>query len=63
LDSATKLVRAGAEILVCPDNTVHQAFDLVREQSPAPWLHIAEAVAAVAAAPDFAASGFSVLVT
>jgi aspartate racemase len=44
LESAAKLVRAGAEILVCPDNTVHQGLDLVRERSPAPWIHIAEEV-------------------
>ena len=53
LSSATKLVKAGAEFLVCPDNTVHQALDLVRAQSPAPWLHIAEEVAAVAATNGF----------
>jgi aspartate racemase len=44
LDSAAKLVRAGAEILICPDNTIHQGLDLVREHSPAPWIHIAEEV-------------------
>jgi aspartate racemase len=49
LASAENLVRAGAELLVCPDNTAHQALDLVRAQSPAPWLHIAEEVGAVAA--------------
>src|SRR6185503_9941122 len=27
LDSATKLVDAGAELLICPDNTIHQAID------------------------------------
>jgi aspartate racemase len=53
LSSANKLVRAGAQLLICPDNTLHQALDLVREQSPAPWLHIAEEVAAVAAARGF----------
>ena len=42
LESAHKLVDAGAEILICPDNTVHQALDLVRDRSPVPWLHIAE---------------------
>ncbi|HEV2170993.1 MAG TPA: aspartate/glutamate racemase family protein, partial [Candidatus Binatus sp.] len=41
LESATKLIRAGAEILVCPDNTIHQGLDLIRERSPAPWIHIA----------------------
>ena len=46
--SAEKLVRVGAELLICPDNTVHQVFDLVAKDSPVPWLHIAEAVAAEA---------------
>jgi aspartate racemase len=53
LSSANLLVDAGAELLICPDNTLHQALDLVREQAPAPWLHIAEEVAAVAAARGF----------
>jgi len=48
LASANILVRAGASFLICPDNTTHQALDLVRDQSPAPWLHIAEEVASVA---------------
>ena len=41
------------ELLICPDNTVHQAIDLVRDQSPLPWLHIAEEVVAVAAERQF----------
>jgi aspartate racemase len=45
LDSAGKLARAGADFLVCPDNTCHQAMDLVLPRSPLPWLHIAEVVA------------------
>jgi aspartate racemase len=44
LESAARLVRAGAELLICPDNTVHQGLDLVRERSPVPWIHIAEEV-------------------
>ena len=44
IESAAKLVRAGAEILICPDNTIHQGLDLVREDSPVPWIHIAEEV-------------------
>lgn len=44
LESAKKLVRAGAQFLICPDNTIHQGLDLVRERSPAPWIHIAEEV-------------------
>jgi aspartate racemase len=43
-ESAARLVRAGAELLVCPDNTVHQGLDLVRARSPVPWIHIAEEV-------------------
>jgi len=53
LSSANILVRAGADLLICPDNTLHQALDLVRRQAPAPWLHIAEEVAAVAATRGF----------
>lgn len=48
LASATILVNGGAEFVLSPDNTVHQGLDLVRAQSPAPWLHIAEEVATVA---------------
>ena len=44
LESAKALVRTGAELLICPDNTIHQGLDLVRESSPAPWIHIAEEV-------------------
>lgn len=46
--SAEKLARAGADFLVCPDNTIHQAFDLVAHRSPRPWLHIAQEVASEA---------------
>ena len=45
LCSADKLARAGADFLICPDNTIHQAFDLVEHRSPRPWLHIAREVA------------------
>lgn len=45
LSSAEKLARAGADFLICPDNTIHQAFDLVEHRSPRPWLHIAHEVA------------------
>ena len=53
LRSAAALQRAGAEVLICPDNTAHQAIDLIRESSPLPWLHIAEEVATVAAQRGF----------
>ena len=45
LSSADKLAHAGADFLICPDNTIHQAFDLVEHRSPRPWLHIAREVA------------------
>ena len=45
LASARKLQAAGADFLICPDNTIHQAFDYVAPRSPLPWLHIAEVVA------------------
>jgi aspartate racemase len=45
LDSATKLEHAGADFLICPDNTIHQAMSLVEPRSRLPWLHIAEVVA------------------
>jgi aspartate racemase len=45
LESAAKLSKAGADFLICPDNTLHQALPLVESRSPRPWLHIAEEVA------------------
>ena len=48
LRSADKLAKAGADFLICPDNTIHQAFDLIEHRSPRPWLHIAREVAAEA---------------
>jgi len=45
LSSAEKLARAGADFLICPDNTIHRAFDLMIPRSPRPWLHIVEEVA------------------
>lgn len=45
LASAHKLAGCGADILVCPDNTIHAALPLVLPRSPRPWLHIAEVVA------------------
>lgn len=44
LQSARKLHRAGADFLICPDNTIHQALPCVLPHSPLPWLHIAEEV-------------------
>src|SRR5260370_42344934 len=44
LSSAQKLESIGAEVLICPDNTIHQAFSYVAERSAASWLHIAKIV-------------------
>jgi aspartate racemase len=49
LSSAHKLSKAGADFLICPDNTIHQAMPWVTRRSPLPWLHIAEVVAGAAA--------------
>jgi aspartate racemase len=45
LSSATTLSRAGAQLLICPDNTIHQALPWIERRLPRPWLHIAEVVA------------------
>ena len=45
LASAERCAKAGADFLICPDNTIHQCFDLVEHRSPRPWLHIAREVA------------------
>jgi aspartate racemase len=44
LRSAQALHRAGADFLICPDNTIHQALTDVLPSSPLPWLHIADEV-------------------
>ena len=44
LSSARKVAGAGAAFAISPDNTIHQAFDLVAAESPIPWLHIARVV-------------------
>ena len=59
LSSATKLARAGADFLICPDNTIHQAMQDVLPRSPLPWLHIAEVVAAEAAARGYRKLGIT----
>ena len=59
LDSARKLAAAGADFLVCPDNTIHQAYSRVAPRSPLPWLHIAEVVAQEAKARGFRRLGIT----
>ena len=45
LASAEKLASIGADFLICPDNTIHQALRYVEPHAPLPWLHIADVVA------------------
>lgn len=59
LSSANKLARAGADFLICPDNTIHQAMAHVLPHSPLPWLHIAEVVAIEAAARGYRKLGIT----
>jgi aspartate racemase len=59
LSSAQKLTRAGADFLICPDNTIHQAMPYVAPRSPRPWLHIAEVVADQAASRGFRRLGLT----
>jgi aspartate racemase len=48
LTSVQKLATIGATFAICPDNTAHIAIEKIVAQSPLPWLHIADAVAAEA---------------
>jgi aspartate racemase len=59
LASANKLAKIGADFLICPDNTIHQAFPYVESRSPLPWLHIAEVVAAEAGERGFRCLGIT----
>jgi len=43
--SCRKLAAAGADFAICPDNTVHRAFERVVRESPIPLLSIIEVVA------------------
>ncbi|MFC5498911.1 aspartate/glutamate racemase family protein [Caenimonas terrae] len=59
LASAAKLAAIGADFLICPDNTIHQALPRVLARSPLPWLHIAEVVAQEAADRGFRQLGIT----
>jgi aspartate racemase len=59
LASARKLASLGADFLICPDNTLHQAMPYVESRSPRPWLHIAEVVSAEAAKRGFRKLGLT----
>jgi len=53
LASTEKLAAIGAEFAICPDNTIHQAYNQVTASSPIPWLHIGDSVAAWAKQQGF----------
>jgi aspartate racemase len=59
LASATKLATIGADLLVCPDNTIHQALPYIEGRSPRPWLHIADVVATHAVERNFRRVGLT----
>ena len=59
LSSANKLAKIGADFLICPDNTIHQALPYVEPRSPLGWLHIAEVVAAHAVENGFRRLGLT----
>jgi aspartate racemase len=59
LSSAQKLATAGADFLICPDNTMHQAMPYIEGRSPLRWLHIAQVVAARAVERGFRRLGIT----
>ena len=59
LSSAHKLANVGADFLICPDNTVHQALPYFQTRSPLPWVHIAEVVAGEAVTRGFRRIGLT----
>ena len=59
LISANKLAVMGADFLICPDNTIHQALQYFGARSPLPWIHIADVVADHAAAQGFSCLGLA----
>ena len=59
LSSANKLAAMGADFLICPDNTIHQALPFIEARLPLRWVHIAEAVAAQAAGRQFRRLGLT----
>jgi aspartate racemase len=59
LASANKLAKAGADFLICPVNTIHEAFPFVEPHLPLPWLHIADVVADEAVRRGFGRVGLT----
>jgi aspartate racemase len=59
LASVHKLAASGAEFVICPDNTIHQALGHIEHLSPLPWLHIAETVALEASRQGYCRVGIT----
>jgi aspartate racemase len=59
LSSANKLAQIGADFLICPDNTIHQALPFIESRLPLRWLHIADVVAAQAVGRQFRRLGLT----
>jgi aspartate racemase len=59
LSSARKLEACGADFLICPDNTIHQALRFIEDRLPLPWLHIADVVASHAVERGFKRLGLT----
>jgi aspartate racemase len=59
LGSAHKLAAIGADFVICPDNTIHQALHHIDGRLPIPWLHIADAVGDEALARGFKRIGLT----
>jgi aspartate racemase len=59
LSSAHKLATIGADFLICPDNTIHQALPQIEARLPCPWLHIADIVATHAVERGFRRVGLT----
>jgi aspartate racemase len=59
LESANRLAASGADFLICPDNTIHQALHFIDDRLLLPWLHIAEVVAEEAARRGFRRVGIT----
>jgi aspartate racemase len=59
LRSVAALQRAGADFVICPDNTIHAALPHVLQHSPLPWLHIAEEVGKEAQGQGFKKLGLT----
>jgi aspartate racemase len=53
LTSANKLATSGADFLICPDNTIHQALPYIENRLPLPLLHIVDVVAEEAKTRSF----------